>query len=73
MAESNQAADSESDQDEMALFIKQFIKFVKQGKSYLKKGSSKPTAEESLDTSLRPETKKYTDDEKASRVERKRK
>ncbi|KAL8473337.1 hypothetical protein ACS0TY_030241 [Phlomoides rotata] len=43
--ESGQTADSDSEQDELALFIKQFRKFVKGGKSYLKKGSSKPTAE----------------------------
>ncbi|KAL8529177.1 hypothetical protein ACS0TY_006579 [Phlomoides rotata] len=44
-AESSHAVDSESDQDELTLFIKQFRKFVKEGKSDLKKGSSKPTAE----------------------------
>ncbi|KAL8536698.1 hypothetical protein ACS0TY_012042 [Phlomoides rotata] len=96
-AESGQAADSDSEQDELALFIKQFRKFVKGGKSYMKKGSSKPTAggkdskvskgtptNDYLCYNCRkpghfikdcpyPESKKYTDEEKAARAERKRK
>ncbi|KAL8476327.1 hypothetical protein ACS0TY_028847 [Phlomoides rotata] len=84
-AESNQAADSE------------IQKFVKVGKSYLKKGSSKPTTEVKDSKASKgsntngyicyncrkpghfikdcpyPESKKYTDDEKASRAKRKRK
>ncbi|KAL8519985.1 hypothetical protein ACS0TY_010789 [Phlomoides rotata] len=55
-AESSQAADSDSDQDELALFIKQFRKpgrFMKDCPY--------------------PETKRYTNDENASRTERKRK
>ncbi|KAL8473754.1 hypothetical protein ACS0TY_030559 [Phlomoides rotata] len=44
-AESSQVVDPDSEQDELALFIKQFRKFVKGGKSYMKKSSSKLTAE----------------------------
>ncbi|KAL8519935.1 hypothetical protein ACS0TY_010752 [Phlomoides rotata] len=44
-AESNQAAESDDDQDELALFIKQFKKFVKGRRTTWKKGQSKPTAE----------------------------
>ncbi|KAL8524302.1 hypothetical protein ACS0TY_014033 [Phlomoides rotata] len=43
--ESNLVADSEYEQDELALFIKKFRKFVKGGKSTWKKNPSKPTAE----------------------------
>ncbi|KAL8542500.1 hypothetical protein ACS0TY_003386 [Phlomoides rotata] len=96
-AESGQATDSDSEQDELTLFIKQFRKFVMGGKSYLKKGSSKPTAEGKDSKTSKgnningylcyncrkpghfikdcpyPRTKRYTDDEKASKAERKRK
>ncbi|KAL8469902.1 hypothetical protein ACS0TY_032679 [Phlomoides rotata] len=49
-AKSNQAVESDDDdQDELALFIKQFKKFVKWGRASWKKGQSKPIAEESED------------------------
>ncbi|KAL8542657.1 hypothetical protein ACS0TY_003515 [Phlomoides rotata] len=95
-AESNPDVESEDDQDELALFIKQFKKFVKGGKSAWKKGQSKPTkgkdSKGSKGSNINgyicyncrkpvhfikycsyPEIKKYSDDERAARVEGKRK
>ncbi|KAL8477490.1 hypothetical protein ACS0TY_029691 [Phlomoides rotata] len=84
--ESNQVTESEDDQDELALFIKQFKKFVKGGRTTWKKGQSKPTTEGKDSKGTKkwkpgnfikycpyPETKKYTNDEKIARTERKRK
>ncbi|KAL8536308.1 hypothetical protein ACS0TY_011798 [Phlomoides rotata] len=95
--ESNPTVEFEDDQDELALFIKQFKKYVKGGKSTWKRSQSKPTGEGEDSKGSKgsnsnrylcyncgkpghfikdcpyPETKKYSDDERATRIERKRK
>ncbi|KAL8515632.1 hypothetical protein ACS0TY_014355 [Phlomoides rotata] len=66
-AESNQAAESEDDKDELALFIKKFKKFEKgEGQHGRKPGHF-------IKDCPYPETKKYADDEKAVRSERNKK